>query len=65
LVGAVKSDGDYDNDGNIDGDDFLGWQSEFPPPATGAASVVPEPVSLVLLLVSIVAGVVSPRIRAD
>jgi hypothetical protein len=60
--GAVKGDGDYDNDGDVDGDDFLGWQAEFPSPGSGAASgVVPEPASLLVVILVVVLSAWSRR----
>ena len=50
---ASPRNGDADWDGDVDGDDFLKWQSNFGTRAApGAAAVagVPEPSSLVLLL---------------
>jgi hypothetical protein len=46
-------DGDADMDGDVDGDDFLIWQSNFGSSAAGDAAVaLPEP-STVLLLASL------------
>jgi hypothetical protein len=58
-------DGDYDNDEDVDGDDFLGWQTEFGSPGeggSGAVQGVPEPGCLGLLAVGGV-GLVAWRRR--
>ncbi|TWU22709.1 beta strand repeat-containing protein [Bythopirellula polymerisocia] len=56
--------GDFDNDGDVDGRDFLvwqrnpgignltDWQANYGTPLVAASNAVPEPTSLVLLLVS-------------
>ena len=57
LGGALKADGDADNNGNVNGKDFLELQLEYgvgisnqpPPPFVRG---VPEPTSLCLLLIS-------------
>lgn len=49
--GATLASGDGDGDADVDGADFAIWQSSFPTPAAGAASPVPEPVSLVGVLI--------------
>ena len=43
----LANQGNFDGDGNIDGEDFLIWQNSFPYPAE--LSSVPEPHSLMLL----------------
>jgi hypothetical protein len=59
--GAQKSDGDYDNDGDVDGNDFLGWQADFGSGIGSASAAVPEPASIVLLLVLTTGGMLSRR----
>jgi len=64
TAGASVVQGDADSDGDVDGDDFLFWQRNVgkPMPWAGAGSgsgsglegSVPEPTSLVLLLISVV-----------
>ncbi len=50
---AVKADGDGDFDMDVDGADFLAWQRQFGSPAAISAgtAAVPEPASLLLVLV--------------
>jgi hypothetical protein len=57
FSGAQHTDGDGDQDGDVDGEDFLLWQRQ----TTGggnlaAVQAVPEPVSLVLLALGAVAS---------
>jgi len=47
LVSLSQIAGDFDSDGDVDGDDFLLWQSNFPFPTS--LSAVPEPHSLAML----------------
>jgi hypothetical protein len=49
-------DGDYDNDGDVDGDDFLGWQAEFGS-GGGGSGAVPEPASGVIVLLVTLMGI--------
>lgn len=66
IAGDLKAIGDADNDGDVDGADFLELQIEFgvgvsndrPPPFLMA---VPEPTSFGLLLLSSIAMAVRPR----
>ncbi len=61
VQGAQRSDGDANVDGDVDGGDFLRWQRNFQPASPIAA--VPEPSSLVLLSVVVLAmGLRSQRI---
>ena len=39
------------DDGDVDGDDFLGWQAEFGSGEGSGSAAVPEPASLTLLFV--------------
>jgi hypothetical protein len=55
--GAMPSQGDADGDGDVDGADFVVWQTNFPFPSGSEASTVPEPRSLVLLLLASTAAV--------
>ena len=53
LSGAVKSQGDADVDGDVDGADLLSWQNQLgspPPPNTIVQSTVPEPTAWSLAL---------------
>ena len=46
VVGAAHPQGDADEDGDVDGADYLIWQRQLgnpPPPTSGAAAFVPEP----------------------
>ena len=53
--GAVSADGDADLDADVDGADFLAWQSEFDGAGVAVVSQsVPEPMSLVLLVLGTV-----------
>ena len=57
-------DGDADMDGDVDGDDFLIWQSNFGTSAAGDATVaIPEP-SALLLLGSLGLSLLAARRRA-
>ncbi len=47
--GAAKTDGDANENGTVDGDDFLVWQRQSSAAAPIAAAI-PEPTSLVLLM---------------
>lgn len=53
-TGTLKSQGDADLDGDVDGNDFLVWQRQYGqlPPSTATASAVPEPTAVVLALTS-------------
>lgn len=46
-VGATHTQGDADNDGTVDGDDFLVWQRQSGITAA-AATAVPEPASMMM-----------------
>ena len=46
---AQRGNGDANGDGVVDGDDFLLWQAQFGS-GGGAASVVPEPSGMLLVL---------------
>ena len=62
MTGATKADGDFDNNGVIDGRDFLGWQRNLGavgPLVSASVASVPEPASLVLL----VAGALGLAVR--
>ena len=58
--GATLELGDTDGDGDVDGDDFLRWQAEFGSAGGGAgviaASSVPEPASVTLFALFLVAS---------
>lgn len=67
--------GDFDNDGDVDGADFLAWQQGFPgsfgsadltdwqdnygPSSVAGVQAVPEPSSLVIALLSAIAAICS------
>ena len=53
--GALRSNGDADSDGDVDGADFLIWQRQLgTSPALAATAAVPEPSSLVLVGIALV-----------
>ena len=61
--GALKTMGDADGDGDVDGSDFFKIQTDFgvlPVPPIVASSVVPEPSTLVMAMLTLV---VCPRRR--
>jgi hypothetical protein len=45
---ALKSAGNADGDGDVDGRDFLIWQRGNSPTATAAVASIPEPTSLAM-----------------
>ena len=47
--------------GDVDGDDFLGWQANFGSNTGGGAATVPEPASALLLIFAL--GVMCPSCR--
>jgi hypothetical protein len=51
-------DGDADEDGDVDGLDFLIWQSDFTGPGLllAATNQVPEPSSILLMLLGLFAA---------
>lgn len=62
--GAMKAMGDADGDGDVDGSDLLKIQRDFgmsPPPPIAASSVVPEPSTLALAMLTVMCF---PRRRA-
>jgi MYXO-CTERM domain-containing protein len=60
---ALKSNGDANADGDVDGQDFLGWQEDFSDSASlvPSVSVVPEPSSA--WLPALIAGALLPLRR--
>jgi hypothetical protein len=54
---------DGDNDGDTDGNDFLIWQRNLPPAAAATGAAVPEPASLFIAGLSIIATVGVRRAR--
>jgi hypothetical protein len=42
-AGAVKEQGDADNDGRVDGEDLAVWNAQFGSQAALTGSTVPEP----------------------
>jgi hypothetical protein len=56
---------DADNDGDTDGADFLIWQQQLGSgaPATGAGSAVPEPASLAVACLAMIATLAATRAR--
>jgi hypothetical protein len=62
--GATLAAGDADGDGDVDGADFVVWQTHFPTTGPGAASAVPEPGPLWLILLGLVAKFFDPRVRS-
>jgi hypothetical protein len=45
--------GDFDSDGDVDGADFVVWQTNFPFTPTPGAAPVPEPSTILLALISL------------
>jgi hypothetical protein len=67
LTGQTgKTNGDANGDGNVDAADLVIWQSKYGgAPAAGAASAVPEPTGLVVVLAALVClAAAAPRRRA-
>jgi hypothetical protein len=52
ATGALPSEGDADADGDVDGADFVVWQTNFPFTPGPAATPIPEPNSVVLLILA-------------
>ena len=54
MTGASRSDGDADDDGDVDGPDYLAWQRQYNAAALAAAASaqVPEPASGLLLILT-------------
>jgi hypothetical protein len=48
ATGADLIDGDADGDGDVDGADFVVWQTNFPFMSSSGTSPVPEPSSIVI-----------------
>jgi hypothetical protein len=61
--GAKWADGDADGDGDVDGADFVVWQTNFPFTPGPGTSPVPEPNSMLLLLIGGLAVVAQRRHR--
>jgi hypothetical protein len=59
-AGATRSDGDADNDQDVDRADLLAWQYYFGSSVAGAVEVVPEPAAIMMLTIAIV---VLPAVR--
>lgn len=58
-TGRLRAEGDADRDGGVDGDDFLIWQKEFGSVSgDAAATAVPEPASLTLLVFQVALWIV-------
>ena len=55
----VWTDGDFDSDGDIDLNDYNALASGFAPGGYGAVSAVPEPMSIVLAILGLVAVMVT------
>jgi hypothetical protein len=55
-LGATQTDGDATGDGAVDGADFLAWQQQLTASAVVAAGVVPEPVTVALLITALCFG---------
>jgi hypothetical protein len=61
--GATLAQGDADGDGDVDGADFVIWQTNFPHAAGPGNSVVPEPQSIMLATIGLLALVYRGRRR--
>lgn len=63
--GAVKGDGDANEDGAVTGADFLQWQREygFGVPTTPAVAAVPEPHTAALALLAVAGLAMRRRVR--
>jgi hypothetical protein len=68
AVGQIsKVNGDADGDGNVNDADLTLWKTSFggPPPAVGGAiAAVPEPASMAMAAVALVAGFAAARRRS-
>lgn len=53
---AIRKEGDADRDGDVDGRDFLRWQSEFGQ-SFNLAARIPEPPSALLVMVCLMAAI--------
>ena len=53
------TDGDFDSDGDIDLSDYNALASGFAPGGYGSTSAVPEPMSIVLAILGLVAVMVT------
>ncbi len=64
---ATHMQGDANADGAVDGDDLLVWQRQLGlgSPATAAAAAVPEPASLAMLCMGLLAVLRRPRMTAS
>jgi hypothetical protein len=60
--GAKRQNGDADDDGDVDGADFLQWQRVLTNGSAAAATgVVPEPSATALLCFGLAAMIAGPR----
>ncbi len=50
---GINDDSDADGDGDSDGADFLAWQRNFGASALSASTTIPEPTSLLLLILGL------------
>jgi hypothetical protein len=56
--GATLAQGDADSDGDVDGADFVVWQTHFPTSGGSGVTTIPEPTSILPLMIgSILFGV--------
>jgi hypothetical protein len=51
--GATLAQGDADGDGDVDGADFVAWQTNFPFPPGPGTSPVPEPAGAALAAIGL------------
>jgi hypothetical protein len=63
TTGATSAQGDADGDGDTDGADFAAWQMNFPSSAGAGTSPVPEPGTMILAGLAVVAVALSGRQR--
>jgi hypothetical protein len=63
ATGATLAQGDADGDGDVDGADFVVWQTNFPFTPGPGSSPVPEPNSIIVASLALVALAIGRRRR--